>query len=90
MIISSKVMWKESSDGLDDITVEEFLYCFEPSQIAASPGFWTFRNKYNLVKLVEGLPSSNCGWKDGYFFIYGDNWERLPEEGDDFIRIRRT
>ena len=29
MIISSMVMWKESNDGLDDVTVEEFLYCFE-------------------------------------------------------------
>uniref|UniRef100_A0A2N9EJY2 Uncharacterized protein n=1 Tax=Fagus sylvatica TaxID=28930 RepID=A0A2N9EJY2_FAGSY len=90
VIISSMVMWKESSDGLDDITVEEFLYCFEPSQIAASPGFWTFRNKYNLVKLVEGLPSSNCGWKDGYFFIYGDNWERLPEEGIATMKINKS
>ena len=42
------------------------------------------------MKLVEGLPSSNCGWKDGYFFVCGDNWERLPEEGDDYVRIRRT
>jgi hypothetical protein len=90
VIISSIVMWKESSDGLDDIIMEEFLYCFEPSQIATSPGFWTFRNRDNLVKLVEVLPSSNRGWKDGYFFVCGDNWERLPEEGDDFIPIRRT
>uniref|UniRef100_A0A2N9HQP4 Uncharacterized protein n=1 Tax=Fagus sylvatica TaxID=28930 RepID=A0A2N9HQP4_FAGSY len=67
VIISSMVMWKESSDGLDDITVEEFLYCFEPR-----------------------LPLSNRGWKDGYLFVCGDNWERLHEEGDDFIQIRRT
>ena len=75
---------------MDDITVEEFLYCFEPSQIAASPNFWTFRNRDNLVKLVEGLPSFNRGWKNGYFFVCGDNSERLPEESDDFIRIQRT
>jgi hypothetical protein len=42
------------------------------------------------VKLVEGLPSSNRGCKDGYFFVCGDNWEKLPEEGEDYIRIRRT
>jgi hypothetical protein len=87
VIISSMVMWKECNDGLDDITMEEFLYCFESSQIAASPGFWTFRNRDNLVKLVEGLPSSNRGWKDGYFFVCGDNWEKLPEEGDNFIPL---
>uniref|UniRef100_A0A2N9H8F7 Uncharacterized protein n=1 Tax=Fagus sylvatica TaxID=28930 RepID=A0A2N9H8F7_FAGSY len=42
------------------------------------------------VRLVEGLPSSNRGWKDGYFFICEDNWLRLPEESDDYIRIQRT
>jgi hypothetical protein len=73
VIISSMVMWTESSDSLDNITVEEFLYCFESSQITASPSFWTFRNRDNSVKLVEGLPSSNRGWKDGYFFVCGDN-----------------
>ena len=90
VIISSMVMWRECSDGLDDIIVEEFLYCFESSQIAASLSFWTFRNRDNLVKLVERLPSSNRGWMDGYFFVCGDNWERLPKEGDDFIQIQRT
>ena len=89
VIISSMVIWRECSDGLDDITVEEFLHCFEPSQIAASPGFWTFRSREELVKLVEGLPSSNRRWKDGYFFVCGDNWEKLPKEGDDFIPFRR-
>ena len=83
-------MWSKSSDGLDDVTVEEFLYCFEPTQITTFPGFWTFRNKEVSVRLVDGLQSSNRGWKDEYFFIYGDNWERLPEEGDDYIQIRRT
>ena len=68
VIISSMVMWRECSDGLDDITVEEFLYCFELSQIEASLGFWMLRNRDNAMKLVEGLPSSNRGWKDGYFF----------------------
>ena len=68
VIIFSMVMWRECSDGLDDITVEEFLYCFELSQIEASLGFWMLRNRDNAMKLVEGLPSSNRGWKDGYFF----------------------
>ena len=41
------------------------------------------------MKLVEGLPSSNRRWKDGYFFVCRDNWEKLPKEGDDFIPFRR-
>ena len=24
------------------------------------------------------------------FFVCSDNWERLPEEGDDYVRIRKT
>ena len=80
VIISSMVMWKECSDGLDDITVEEFLYCFKPSQIAASLGFWMFRNRDNLVKLVEGLPSSNRGWKDGYFSFMGTTGKGSPRK----------
>uniref|UniRef100_A0A2N9J2C0 Transposase (putative) gypsy type domain-containing protein n=1 Tax=Fagus sylvatica TaxID=28930 RepID=A0A2N9J2C0_FAGSY len=59
VIISSMVMWRESSDGLDDVTVEEFLYCFEPTQIATSPDFWTFRNREVSMRLMDGLPSSN-------------------------------
>uniref|UniRef100_A0A2N9G6C1 Uncharacterized protein n=1 Tax=Fagus sylvatica TaxID=28930 RepID=A0A2N9G6C1_FAGSY len=90
VILTCMVVWRECSDGQDDITVEEFLYCFEPSQIAASPGFWTFRNREESSKLVDGLPSSNRRWKDGYFFVCGDNWERLPEEGEDFVPFLRT
>ena len=55
----SMVMWKECSGGIDDITIEEFLYRFESSQIAASLGFWTFKNRDKSVKLIEGLPPSN-------------------------------
>ena len=90
VIITCMVIWRECSDGLDDIIVEEFLYCFEPTQIVASPGFWTFRNKEESSRLVEELPSSNRRWKDGYFFVCRDNWEKLPEEGEDYIPFLRT
>ena len=30
-------------------------------------------------------------WKDGYFFVCGDNWERLPQEDPrEFIKVRRS
>uniref|UniRef100_A0A2N9HIF2 Uncharacterized protein n=1 Tax=Fagus sylvatica TaxID=28930 RepID=A0A2N9HIF2_FAGSY len=42
-------------------------------------------------RVVQGLPSSDRIWKDGYFFVCGDNWERLPQEGPrDFVGVRRT
>ena len=29
-------------------------------------------------------------WKDGYFFVCGDNWERLPQEDPrDFVRVHK-
>ena len=41
------------------------------------------------MRLVDGLSSSNRGWKDGYFFVCGDNWEGLPweEKDESFIKV---
>uniref|UniRef100_A0A2N9GSL6 Transposase (putative) gypsy type domain-containing protein n=1 Tax=Fagus sylvatica TaxID=28930 RepID=A0A2N9GSL6_FAGSY len=90
-IISCMVMWRVSSNGEEDLTVDEFLFCYEPVQIALSPGFWTFKNRDVNSKVVQGLPSSDRIWKDGYFFVCSDNWERLPQEGpSDFVGIRRS
>jgi hypothetical protein len=89
-IISCMVMWRVSSNGEEDLTVDEFLFCYEPVQIALSRGFWTFKNRDVNSRVVQGLPSSDRIWKDGYFFVCGDNWERLPQEGpNDFVRVRR-
>uniref|UniRef100_A0A2N9HSQ7 Transposase (putative) gypsy type domain-containing protein n=1 Tax=Fagus sylvatica TaxID=28930 RepID=A0A2N9HSQ7_FAGSY len=35
-IISCMVMWRVSSNGEEDLTVDEFLFCYEPVQIALS------------------------------------------------------
>uniref|UniRef100_A0A2N9HD79 Transposase (putative) gypsy type domain-containing protein n=1 Tax=Fagus sylvatica TaxID=28930 RepID=A0A2N9HD79_FAGSY len=89
-IISCMVMWRVSSNGEEDLTVDEFLFCYEPVQIALSRGFWTFKNRDVNSRVVQGLPSSDRIWKDGYFFVCGDNWERLPQEGpNDFVGVRR-
>ena len=89
-IISCMVMWRVSSNGEEDLTVDEFLFCYEPVQIALSRGFWTFKNWDLNSRVVQGLPSSDKIWKDGYFFVCGDNWERLPQEGpNDFVGVRR-
>uniref|UniRef100_A0A2N9ERB2 Uncharacterized protein n=1 Tax=Fagus sylvatica TaxID=28930 RepID=A0A2N9ERB2_FAGSY len=61
-----------------------------PVRLPLPPGFWTFRSREESSRLVEELPSSNRRWKDGYFFVCGDNWEKLPEEGEDFIPFLRT
>uniref|UniRef100_A0A2N9HNE9 Transposase (putative) gypsy type domain-containing protein n=1 Tax=Fagus sylvatica TaxID=28930 RepID=A0A2N9HNE9_FAGSY len=90
-IISCMVMWRVSSNGEEDLTVGEFLFCYEPVQIALSRGFWTFKNRDANSRVVQGLPSSDRIWKDGYFFVCGDNWERLPQEDPrDFVGVRRS
>jgi hypothetical protein len=40
-VVACMVMWKVCSDGSDDLTLDELLFCYKPCQIAVSPGFWT-------------------------------------------------
>jgi hypothetical protein len=90
-IISCMVMWRVNSNGHEDLTVDEFLFCYEPCQIALSRGFWTFKNRDANTRVIQGLPSSDRIWKDKYFFVCGDNWERLPQEDPrDFVGLRRS
>ena len=90
-IISCMVMWRVNSNGQEDLTVDEFIFYYEPCQIALSPGFWTFKNRDTDTRVVQGLPSSDRIWKDRYFFVCGDNWERLPQENlRDFVRVRKS
>jgi hypothetical protein len=90
-IISCMVMWRVNSNRCEDLTVDEFLFCYEPCQIALSRGFWTFKNRDANTRVVQGLPSSDRIWKDKYFFVCGDNWERLPQEDPrDFVGVRRS
>jgi hypothetical protein len=89
-VIACMVMWKVCSDGVDDLTVDELLFCYKPCQIAVSPGFWTLNARQRGLKLVVGNPSSNREWKEDFIFVCGDNWEGLPWEKDNnFINIRR-
>jgi hypothetical protein len=91
-VISCMVMWRVNNNGREDLTLDEFLFCYELCQIAASPGFWTFKHCDMETRIVQRLPSSNQTWKDGYVFVYGDNWERLPgeEASGDYTRVRRS
>jgi hypothetical protein len=89
-VVGSMVMWKVLSDGKDDLTLDELLFCYKPCQIPASPGFWSLNMRQRGLKLVVGTPSSNREWKDNFVFVCGDNWEGyLCEKDEGFIRVRR-
>ncbi len=89
-VVGSMVMWKVLSNGKDDLTLDELLFCYKPCQIPASPGFWTLNMRQRGLKLIVGNPSSNREWKDNYVFVCGDNWEGLQcEKDDNFISVRR-
>ena len=66
-IIASMVIGRECSGGVDNIIVEEFLYYFEPSQIAASPSFWMFKNRDQEVELIAGHPCPTRNGRTGIF-----------------------
>ena len=40
-VVGCMVMWKVLSDGKDDLTIYELLFCYKSCQIPASPGFWS-------------------------------------------------
>uniref|UniRef100_A0A2N9HFE5 Uncharacterized protein n=1 Tax=Fagus sylvatica TaxID=28930 RepID=A0A2N9HFE5_FAGSY len=89
-VVGSMVMWKVLSDGKDDLTIDELLFCYKPCQIPASPGFWSLNMRQRGLKLIVGTPSSNREWKDNYVFVCGDNWEGLQcEKDDNFVHVRR-
>ena len=41
-IVSMHVLWREAFDGNRPLTVDEFLYCYKPSEISQSIGFYQF------------------------------------------------
>ena len=89
-VVGSMVMWKVLSDGKDDLTIDELLFCYKPCQIPASPGFWSLNIRQRGLKLRVGTPSSNREWKDNYVFVCGENWESLQcEKDDNFIPVHR-
>ncbi len=69
-VVASMVMWKVCSNGVDDLTVDELLFCYKPCQIVVSPGFWTLNARQRGLKLVIGNPSSNREWKDDYICVW--------------------
>ncbi|XP_075646111.1 uncharacterized protein LOC142617225 [Castanea sativa] len=79
LIVSMQVLWMEVFDGDRPITVDEFLYCYKPSEINQSRGFHQFTARGNDCRLIKSLPSSDRNWKTEFFFVSGF-WAGHPVE----------
>ena len=68
-----QVLWREALEGNCPITVNEFLYCYKPSEIKKSAGFYQFSSRGSHYSLIKGCSSSDRLQKTK-FFIISENW----------------
>ena len=72
-VVAMQVLWHEALEGNCLITVDEFLFCYKPSEIKRSAGFYQFSSRGSYYSLIKGRSSSDRLWKTE-FFIISRNW----------------
>ena len=79
LIVSMQVLWREVFKGNRPLTVDEFLYCYKPSEINQSLGFYQFTARGKDYRLIKSIVSSDRNWKTEFFFVSGF-WVGRPFE----------
>ncbi|KAL0015281.1 hypothetical protein SO802_002350 [Lithocarpus litseifolius] len=79
LIVSMQVLWREVFGGDRPLTVDEFLYCYKPSEINQSLGFHQFTARGADYRLIKSLVTSDRNWKTEFFFVSGP-WAGKPSE----------
>ena len=69
LIVSIQSLWREVFGGDCPLTVNEFLFCYKPSEIHQSLGFYQFTTRATDCGLIKSLALSDRNWKKGFFFI---------------------
>ena len=69
LVISMQVLWREVFEGDRPLTVDEFLFCYKPSGINQSLGFYQFTAKGKDCRLIKSLVTSDRNWKTEFFFV---------------------
>ena len=82
-VVAMQVLWREALEGNCLITVDKFLYCYKPSKIKKSTGFYQFSSRGSYYSLIKGRSLSDRLWKTE-FFIISENWVR------DLVNVRNT
>ena len=59
IIVAIQVLWREALEGNRPIMVDEFLYCYKPSEIKKSAGFYQFSSRGSFYSLINGRSSSD-------------------------------
>ena len=63
MVVTMQVLWGKALEGNCPITVDEFLYCYKPSEIKRSAGFYQFSSRdlwiWTTFQVVEVPRSKN-------------------------------
>ena len=72
-----QVLWREALEGNHPITVDDFLYCYKPSEIKKSTDFYQFLSRGPQFSLIRGHSSSDMLWNKELFFI-SRNWAGDP------------
>ena len=51
--------------------MDEFVFCYKPSEINQSLGFYQFTARGKDCRLIKSLASSNRNWKIEFIFVFG-------------------
>ena len=81
LVVSMQVLWREVFKGNRPLTVDEFLYCYKPSEINQSLGFYQCTAKGKNYRLIKSLVISDRNWKTEFFFVSGF-WAGRPIKVD--------
>ena len=71
LIISIQILWREVFGGDCPLTVDEFLFCYKPSEINQSLGFYRFTTRDKDCRLIKSLALSDRSWKTEFIFVSG-------------------
>ena len=71
LVISMQVLWREVFEGDHPLAVDKFLYCYKPSEINQSLGFYQFTARGKDYRLIKSLVTSDRNWKTEFFFVSG-------------------
>jgi len=78
-----QVLWREVFERDRPLTVYEFLFCYKPSEINQSLGFYQFTARGSDCRLIKSLVTSDRNWKTEFFFVFGFWFGHLVEIGRD-------